>query len=227
MDRREYPLIPQKKGVFGYAVSVLLLLFFAAGIVASISNVIYDFSFTSIVVGLIMIAVCVGLGYVVVKSFYNKKVPTLVVDDAGVTPLNMTLVKNTLLKWQDINKVEVNYNEHAKVKILQILPKDAGPVFVSENQTKDFGTLVLDVATRFDNARQAARAPSQQPAYASAPTPPQAGGDSIALAHQRAVEWWEQTGQEEAICDGCNRPLSRGNGFLVGSYLYCHSCVPK
>ncbi len=227
MDRREYPLISQKKGVFGYAVSVLLLLFFAAGIVASIANMGYNFDFTNIVVGLIMIAVCVGMGYVVVKSFYNKKVPTIVLDDAGVTPLNITLVKNALVKWQDINKVEVNYNEYAKAKILQILPKDGGPILISENQTKDFEKLVIDAATRFDKARQAARTPSPQPAYASAPTPLKTGVDSIALAHQRAVEWWEQTGQEEAICDGCNRPLSKGSGFLVGSYLYCHSCVPK
>jgi len=227
MDRREYPLILQKKGLFGYAVSVLLLLFFAGGIVASIANMINNFSFTNIVVGLIMIAVCVGLGYVVVKSFYNKKVPTIVVDDAGITPLNVTLVKNELVKWQDINKVEVNYNEFAKAKILQIMPKDGGPIMVSENQTKDFEKLVIDAASRFDKARHAARTSSPQPAHTSVSTPTKTGGDSIALAHQRAVEWWEQTGQEEAICDGCNRPLSKGSGFLVGSYLYCHSCVPK
>lgn len=224
MDRREYPLTSQKKGFFGYAVGVFLLLFFAAGIVASIANIINNFNFTSIVAGLILIAVCVGLGYVVVKSFFNKKTPILVVDDAGVTPLNVTLVKNALVKWQDINKVEVTYNEYAKAKILQILPKDGGPILISENQTKDFEKLVMDAATRFDKARYAARTPSPQPTSSRAP---QTGGDSIALAHQRAVEWWEQTGQEEAICDGCNRPLAKGSGFLVGSYLYCHSCVPK
>jgi hypothetical protein len=184
----------------------------------------YNFDFTNIVAGLIMIAVCVGLGYVVGRSFFNKKTPILVVDDAGVTPLNVTLVKNALVKWQDINKVEVTYNEYAKAKILQILPKDGGPILISENQTKDFEKLVIDAATRFDKARQAARTFTSQPTSSRAP---QTGGDSIALAHQRAVEWWEQTGQEEAICDGCNRPLSKGSGFLVGSYLYCHSCVPK
>ena len=226
MEKHEYALIQQKKGAFGYVVSVFLLLFFAGGIVASITNMIGNFNFTSILVGLVMIGVCIGLGYVVVKSFYNKRTPIIVVDDLGITPQNITLVKNTLLKWQEV-KVSTVYNEYAKARILQILPNSGGPVFISENHTKEFDALVADVTARYENAKQRAVNLSTLSSVGTSVVSGQLGGDLLAQARARAVAWWETSGKDEAICDGCNQPLSKGTGFLVGSYLYCHSCVPR
>ncbi len=41
--------------------------------------------------------------------------------------------------------------------------------------------------------------------------------------HLLALEWWK-THEGPVICDKCNGPVGRDQGYLVGSYLHCESC---
>jgi hypothetical protein len=40
----------------------------------------------------------------------------------------------------------------------------------------------------------------------------------------RAQEWWAAQGRSDAVCDSCNSSISRPDGFLVASSLYCPAC---
>jgi hypothetical protein len=74
--------------------------------------------------------------------------------------------------------------------------------------------------------------------------PPPSTSSKAAGARSAAREWWRSRAQESAICDGCERPLSRGEGYMLsdrsarvqlddGSYtdwpmgdkLLCRSCL--
>ena len=36
---------------------------------------------------------------------------------------------------------------------------------------------------------------------------------------------WQASSRTEGWCDGCTAPLHRGEGYLIGSWLYCEECV--
>ena len=44
---------------------------------------------------------------------------------------------------------------------------------------------------------------------------------------QRAKQWWETAGRTTGICDYCNAAMSKGEGFLRGSYLICDHCIAE
>jgi len=47
------------------------------------------------------------------------------------------------------------------------------------------------------------------------------------FCHYLAEEWWKSQLDEQAVCDVCNGPISKGGGFLIGSSLYCGSCASE
>jgi hypothetical protein len=54
----------------------------------------------------------------------------------------------------------------------------------------------------------------------------QADVDALCRYWRAAAEgWWEHTQRQSAICDECNRTVSRGEGYLKGSHLSCESCL--
>ncbi len=45
-----------------------------------------------------------------------------------------------------------------------------------------------------------------------------------ALCRHLAREWWKAEPRQVAICDACNSPVLRDEGFLMGSSLCCETC---
>jgi len=37
--------------------------------------------------------------------------------------------------------------------------------------------------------------------------------------------WWESSSRSEGWCDGCTAPLPRGDGYRIGSNIYCEKCA--
>ena len=40
-----------------------------------------------------------------------------------------------------------------------------------------------------------------------------------------AKQWWQTTSPTEACCDGCTGPLRSGDGYKIGSRIYCEECA--
>jgi hypothetical protein len=40
-------------------------------------------------------------------------------------------------------------------------------------------------------------------------------------------QWWQTTSRTEGWCDGCTRPLCSGDGYQIGSRIYCEKCAFK
>ncbi|HEX3732551.1 MAG TPA: hypothetical protein VHU91_06505 [Mycobacteriales bacterium] len=60
--------------------------------------------------------------------------------------------------------------------------------------------------------------------------PPEIGEQDVAALgrywRELGRRWWLNTGRQEAICDRCNRTMSRGEGSLVGGgNLQCAGCM--
>jgi hypothetical protein len=79
--------------------------------------------------------------------------------------------------------------------------------------------------------RSAQGVPAQQFVPAAKPAPARVfspnSNDMAAIrdyTHYLAVQWWQAQGVASAICDVCNGGVSRGEGHLVGSSLYCDDC---
>jgi hypothetical protein len=54
----------------------------------------------------------------------------------------------------------------------------------------------------------------------------QADVDALCRYWKTAAEgWWDHTQRYSAICDECNGTVSRGEGYLKGSYLACEECL--
>ena len=45
-----------------------------------------------------------------------------------------------------------------------------------------------------------------------------------AYCRHLAREWWKAEPRQVAICDACNSPVLRDEGFLAYSYLRCEAC---
>jgi len=223
MEKREFVLLQQKKGCMDIGIAALLLLFLAGGIVVPIVNIFYDFSISTLLIGLVISALCGYLGYVYIKSNFNKKPPVIIMDKDGIQAVGMGMVKKEKFSWVGL-KIQTGYSDPVKAKFINFGVPGL-PIVVSEKTIGDFDEFVETAKSFQAQALQAEiHVPSPEISSQRATTA-SSREDTRAKSHQRAVEWWEQSGQTDAICDGCNRPLTKPAGFLVGSYLYCHECA--
>lgn len=223
MERQGYTLKKEKKGCVGNAVGIGLLLFFVLGIIASIANMIYDFGATSVIAGIVMIAICGGLGYVVGKSFFSTKIQTIFLDEDGIEYKGMPMMADKKYDWAE-TKVVMGNTPGNNIPFINISFPSGLPLIVHENRLDDFDGFVENVQ-HFHTLAIKREADTIIDTLREQSSPRRAAENARTLSHQRALAWWEETGKEEAICDGCNRDLSKGSGFLVGSYLYCYECV--
>jgi hypothetical protein len=51
--------------------------------------------------------------------------------------------------------------------------------------------------------------------------------DIRAYLRERGRAWWTSHPQASAVCDGCNKFLSRSEGWLSGSWLLCEACAAR
>jgi hypothetical protein len=224
MGRQVYTLNKEKKGCFGYAVGIGLMLFFAVVIFASIANIIYDFGFSSIVAGLLMIGTSIGLGYVVLKSNFNTKIQTVTIDEDGIEYTGWPMMADKKYVWTD-TKLMTGNTPGKNIPFINVSFPSGLPLAVHETRLDNYDEFVENV--KYFHSRAQQKLVDQFALKFNVPqiTEKPSSADARTLSHQRAVEWWEREGREDAICDGCNRPLTKPAGFLVGSYLYCHECA--
>jgi hypothetical protein len=223
MGKREYTLLQPKKGCVDIGLAVLVILFLAGGIIASVANIFYNFSITTLLAAVAIIAVCSGLGYVFIKSNFNKKPPVIIMDNDGIQAVGMGMVKKEKFSWVGLN-IQTGYSDPAKARFINIGVPGL-PIIVNEKTIGDFDEFVETVKSFQAQALQSYVRTNTVEISGQHSESGTGREDARAQSHQRAVEWWEQSGQTEAICDGCNRPLTKPAGFLVGSYLYCHQCA--
>lgn len=224
MGRQVYTLKKEKKGCFGYAGAGLLMLFFVGAIIASIANIIYDFGFTSILAGLLIIGTCIGLGYVVVKTNFNTKIQTVSLDEDGIEYTGWPMMTDKKYDWTD-TKVMTGTTPGKNIPFITVSFPSGLPLAVHETMLDNYDEFVENVKYFHGRAQQKLVEQFTFKFKAPQSTDGPSSVDARAMSHQRAVDWWEREGREDAICDGCNRPLTKPAGFLVGSYLYCHECA--
>lgn len=219
MPETRFPIKKQKTSCMIYPA----LLFCIGGVVVAIANMVLNFSFASVVGGLLLGFVLGYLAYFIIKGLLDKSERALVVDDYGIQTIGIYLIKDQKIPWLLITSVDVIYNQFQKQNILTIkFPTSNIPIQVVENSVDDFNDMCTTVKEYFENTQRLARQAS------AAPTAEVTQTDVDAVrkyCRHLAEEWWQENGGDGAICDGCNAPISKGGGTLIGSYLYCASCA--
>lgn len=140
-------VLPKKK--IG-CVFVGLMIFFLAGIIVSIANLIGNFSFASVISAFMIIAVCGGLGYFLVLTTLFNNPPVITVDDSGIEVVGLGMVIKQSASWSEVESVEVAYHEIQKQNMLTIkLFPPKVPILIAETSVSDFANFSAVVKAHF------------------------------------------------------------------------------
>ena len=140
-------VLPKKK--IG-CVFIGLMIFFLAGIIVSIANLIGNFSFSSVIAAFMIIAVCAGLGYFLALTTLFNNPPVITVNDSGVEIVGLGMVIKQSASWSEVESVEAAYHDIQKQNMLtvKLFPPKA-PIMVAENAVEDFGNFSAIVKAHF------------------------------------------------------------------------------
>ncbi len=127
-----------------------LMLFFVAGIIVSIANVVGNFSFGSAISAFMIIAVCGGLGFFLVLTTVLNNPPVVTVDDMGIEIIGLGMTPKLTAAWSEVESVDVAYQEISKQILLTIkLFPPKAPIMIGENSAVDFTNLSSVVKAHF------------------------------------------------------------------------------
>ncbi len=224
MEKLSYPIQKPKPS----CMIVPALLFCIGGVIVSIINLFYDFSFSSFISSLLIGGVCAVISYAIIINVFTKG--EFIVSENGVEAIGLSMFSyRQALSWDDINSIDVNYNQTVMTRILTIkTPKSNLPLQILEKMVEDFDELCSRILAYYEKSQGVVRE-REQPQSAPKPQTRKVNFDDIkairSYCRYLAQQWWQVNNVEEAVCDGCNAPLSKGNGLLIGTYLYCGSCA--
>jgi hypothetical protein len=127
-----------------------LMIFFVFGVVAAIANMIANFSFASVVAGLVMIVVCGGLGYFVVLTSIINNPPVIKLTEAGIETVGLGTGVKQSASWMEVESVDVAFHQIQKKNMLTIklLPPKA-TIMIAEDMIDDFSNLASLVKAHF------------------------------------------------------------------------------
>lgn len=145
---RETKFVLRKKKIG--CVFIGLSLFFIFGVVVAVANTILNFSFNSVLVGLMILLVCGGLGYILVLTSVLNNPPTVTVNTEGIEIIGLGMLVKQSVNWGEVESVEAAYQEIQKQKTLTIklLPPKA-PIMIPESAVDDFGNFSSVVKAHF------------------------------------------------------------------------------
>jgi len=127
-----------------------MMLFFIAGIIVGIANVVGNFSFGTVFTALLIIAVCGGLGYFLVSMTILHNPPVVTVDDEGIEIIGMGMPAKLTASWSEVESVDVAYNYSQKQNMLTVkLFPPKTPIMIAENSAVDFANLSSVVKAHF------------------------------------------------------------------------------
>ena len=223
MEDATYPIKKPKSGCF----AVIIALFGIGMIITSVMNINYNFSFSNILVVLMLGGIGAFCCYFALVMVMKGKI---IIKKDGIDVMGLGISYRQKVAWHEITSIQIGSNPSTSDKFLEIKTATSGlPIVIREKMVADFNeltTMARDNYERFQASNASSKNNLQTRSQPIAGHTSEDDVDAIRKYCQHlAQQWWQSNSMETAICEGCNGAVSKGSGVLLGSNLYCGSCA--